>query len=173
MSSRKRTSSSSDSRDSPKKKNNRIRCVACGHKIRKQDLLLGLMPRGQITGIKQIKNNIFYTDNDIKFIWNKRDWNLSKVGCYGCITHESCWDELRKTLNIQVTFEDIYKHVNNKNQLSRITYLDSLEDTWKNFILYKNASLKRRQNLDRFQKIRCARSYSIEQSVNRRKKIMI
>lgn len=151
-----------------KKSSRKIRCLACSDKIKKQDALLGLMPRGQIASLKQEKDNIFYTDNDIKFIWCKKDWNLSRVGCYGCICHESCWDKLKNNLHINVTFEDVYKHVDDNNQLSKITYSDSLEDTWTNFILYKSAALKRRQSLDRFQRTRCFRCYSIERNINKK-----
>jgi len=131
----------------------KLKCVACGHNIYKTDTILGLMPRGQITELKR-KQCKFYTNNDIKFVWQKNHWIESKVGCYGCITHTYCWDQLKDKLGIQVTFEDINKHIDNNNQLFKIEYLDSLEDTWKNFILYKSAALKRRQCCDRFKKMR-------------------
>jgi hypothetical protein len=115
------------------------------------------MPRGQISELKRIntdKKITFYTENDIKFVWPKKEWSKSKVGCYGCLTHEDCWDELKKNLGIQVTFEDIYKHVGNNNLLEKIEYTDSLEKTWTHFILYKKASLKRKQSCERFKRMR-------------------
>ena len=48
----------------------KLKCVACGHNIYKTDTILGLMPRGQITELKR-KQCKFYTNNDIKFVWQK------------------------------------------------------------------------------------------------------
>ena len=160
-------SSSESSNDN--QQNIRIKCLCCGYKIKRNQTILALMPRGQITELKYIKNNNFVTDNDIKFIWCKKQWNLSKIGCYGCITHEKCLEELKNKLNINVTFEDIYKHINDENQLDKIKYLDSLEETWTNFILYKNASLQRKKSFDRFQRLRCSKSYSIERNIYKKK----
>lgn len=135
------------------KKQKYIKCLACGTKIKKKDNILGLLPRQQI--VELYKNHTeFYTNNDIKFIWKKNKWNDSKVGCYGSIVHKNCWDYLKNNLGINITFEDIYKHIDNYNQFNKIKYSESLEDTWKNFILYKYSILKRKQSCDRFQKMR-------------------
>ena len=84
----------------------KIKCVGCSNNINKTDKLIGLMPRGQIIDLKYI-NGLFYSNDDIKFEWNKDNWKGSKVGCYGCIIHNDCWNKLNNTLKIKLTFEDI------------------------------------------------------------------
>lgn len=155
--------------------NEKKKCLICGINISPKGTYYGLLPQQKKIDVVFNNDGELTTSNNIPFTVTKESWFENPYRCYGVIVHQSCYNLLKEKLGIELTFDSVFNHIkDNNNLLKNVNYSEikakseekpcekEILKIWYGFMKYKIRIMQRKKCVNNMREVRGLRYQSLK-----------